>query len=351
MKTNPILEEDLNYIFKHHKKKNYLKNKNILITGASGFLGYYLSRYFVTYKKKLNIKKLFLTSKDTRELKLLNSKNIYIKNFDVAKDNLSKFNLHFDIIIHAASIASPLYYRKKPIMTMKSNVWGLWKILEYCKNRKTKIFFFSSSEVYGDPIKNKIPTKETYFGNVNCIGPRACYDEAKRFSETLCLEYSRKYKKLNIVIVRPFNNFGPGMKINDARLPADLAKQVSQKKNIILYSNGKPKRTFCYIADAIVGYLNALSFNKFEVFNIGSTEELTIKKFAYLYQKASQEILNYKPNILFRKHKDINYLKDNPNRRCPDLKKSKKMLQYLPKINTYKGIIRYLKFLNYEHKY
>ena len=118
---------------------------------------------------------------------------------------------------------------------------------------------------------------------------------------------------------------------------------ISQKEfGSAQHKNGKPKRTFCYIADAIVGYLNALSFNKFEVFNIGSTEELTIKKFAYLYQKASQEILNYKPNILFRKHKDINYLKDNPNRRCPDLKKSKKMLQYLPKINTYKGIIRYL---------
>ena len=228
---------------------------------------------------------------------------------------------------------------------------GLWKILNYCKNKKTKIFYFSSSEVYGDPVRNQIPTKETYNGNVNILGPRACYDESKRFCETLCLEYSKKYKNLKIVIVRPFNNFGPGMEINDARLPADIAKQVLNKKNIILYSDGSPKRTFCYISDAIVGYLSALSYDKFDVFNIGSTEEISIKQFANLFKKASKKILKFNPNIIYKKHKDTNYLEDNPNRRCPNLLKSKIKLKYAPKIKLYKGIEKYLNFLKYESKY
>jgi UDP-glucuronate decarboxylase len=349
MKKNTVLEEDLNFIYSNHRKKNYLKDKKILVTGAGGFLGFYLSKYLSNFKDKLKIKDLYLTSLNIKNLKNNKFKGAKIVKFDVAKDKLSKFKVNFDIIIHAASIASPTYYRKKPLQTMESNVTGLWKILEFYKNKKAKIFYFSSSEVYGDPIKENIPTKESYNGNVNCLGPRACYDESKRFCETLCLEYARKFKNLKIVIVRPFNNFGPGMNINDARLPADLAKQALKRKNFILYSNGKPKRTFCYISDAITGYLNALSCNKLEVFNIGSIEELTIKEFAILFKKASKKILNFNPKILFKKSKDINYLKDNPNRRCPDLSNSKIKINYKPKIKTFIGIQKYLKFLKYEN--
>lgn len=348
MAENIIVEKDLNYIFKNHKKKNYFKNKNILITGAGGFLGFYLSKYLIKFKQKLKINQLYLTNNNIKKLKKLISKEVKIKKFDVVKDDLSNFKISFDIIIHAASIASPTYYRKKPIETISSNVKGLWKILEFSKNRKTKIFYFSSSEVYGDPIKSEIPTKENYNGNVNCLGPRACYDESKRFCETLCLEYSRKYKKLKIVIVRPFNNFGPGMRLDDARLPADLAKQILKREKIILYSDGKPKRTFCYISDAIVGYLNALSYNKFDVFNIGSTEELSIKEFATLFKKASKKVLKFDPKIVFKKHRDTNYLKDNPNRRCPNLEKSKQKINYKPKIKTYDGILNYLEYLKNE---
>ena len=350
MKTKLISEDDLNYIYLNHKNKSYFKNKKILITGAGGFLGYYLSKYLFKYKQKLKIKDLCITSLNINKLKK-KIRGAKIKKFDVTNDELSKFRTNYDIIIHAASIASPTYYRKKPIETIESNVIGLWKILNYCKNKKTKIFYFSSSEVYGDPVRNQIPTKETYNGNVNILGPRACYDESKRFCETLCLEYSKKYKNLKIVIVRPFNNFGPGMEINDARLPADIAKQVLNKKNIILYSDGSPKRTFCYISDAIVGYLSALSYDKFDVFNIGSTEEISIKQFANLFKKASKKILKFNPNIIYKKQKDTNYLEDNPNRRCPDLLKSKIKLKYAPKIKLYKGIEKYLNFLKYESKY
>ena len=217
MKRNIVIEDDLKFIYSNHKKKNYLKNKKILVTGAGGFLGFYLSKYLSTFKNKLKIKDLYLTSLNVKDLKNDKFKGAKIIKFDVTKDELSKFKINFDIIIHAASIASPTYYRKKPLETIKSNVTGLWKILEYCKNKKTKIFYFSSSEVYGNPRKENIPTNESYNGNVNCLGPRACYDESKRFCETLCLEYSRKFKKLKIVIVRHYN-FGPGMNNNDRYL-------------------------------------------------------------------------------------------------------------------------------------
>ena len=348
---NLIEIEDLKDIFKRNTSKKIFKNKKILITGCGGFIGYYLSKYFIHYLKALKIKKLYITSLNTKKFKNYQNSKIKVINFDIAKDNLKKFKSEFDIIIHAASIASPTFYRAKPIETMDANVTGLRKILDFYKNKKkkVKILYFSSSEIYGDAHSNFIPTKETYFGNVNPVGPRACYDESKRFCETLCYEYSKKFKNIAISVVRPFNNFGPGMSVYDARIPADLAKNILKRKNFIIYSDGSPKRTFCYISDAIVGYLNSLKVKKFEVLNIGSVEEITIKRFAELYQGASMKIFNFKPKIIFKKHKDSNYLKDNPNRRCPDLTKAKKIIKYKPKINTYLGIIKYLKFLKYEN--
>ena len=342
------LNKDIEYINKNFNSRNFFKKKNILITGAGGFIGFLLSEYLINSKKKLQFKKLFLTDINQKYLsKQVNKKFVLKKKFNVITDDINKITSEkLDIIIHAASIASPTTYRKKPLETADANVIGLRKLLEYSKIKKIKkILYFSSSEIYGSPDKSNIPTQEIYNGNVSPIGPRACYDEAKRYCETLCYIFNKEFN-VPISIVRPFNNYGPGMRLNDLRLPSDLAKNVLQRKNIILYSNGKATRSFCYISDAIIGYLKALIYPKFDIFNIGNQKnQTTINKFAISFAKQSNEILDFKPKVIFKKHSDKDYLTNNPDKRCPDMTKAKKILSFNPTINIEKGIKNYINFL------
>lgn len=348
-----VLLEDLKYIFKNNKANNFFQNKKVLITGASGFLGTYLSNYFLNYFKQLKLIKIYLSDINISSIKQ-NVDSYKLKNkcsilrSDVIDKKSSIFNIkEVDIIIHAATIASPTFYRKYPLKTAEANVDGLKNLLNFSLKKKVKrILFFSSSEIYGNPDNKNIPTKETYNGNVSSIGPRSCYDESKRFGETLCYIYNQVYK-LPIRIVRPFNNYGPYLSTRDKRLPSDLLKRVMDNKNIIIHSDGKPKRTFCYVADAICGYLNAIKYEKFDIFNIGNEdEEISVLKFAKIFKSIANTNLNYSGKIIFKKSKDINYLSDNPQRRKPCLKKSKKLLKYSPKIGIKEGITKYLLFYN-----
>ena len=229
----------------------------------------------------------------------------------------------------------------------RCKIWGLRQLLDFYVDKKSfkSFLFFSSSEIYGDPDKKNIPTGENYKGNVSCLGPRACYDESKRFGETICFVYANQFS-MPISIVRPFNNYGPGMRINDKRLPADFANQVLNNKNIEIFSNGKPTRTFCYITDAIIGYLLALTNCKFDYFNIGNdSPEISVLDFANIFIKQAESLFNFSPKVIFRVSKDNDYLVDNPNRRCPDITKAKKLLGFNPKIEPYEGVRRYLLFL------
>jgi UDP-glucuronate decarboxylase len=342
--SNKIFKEDLLFIHKNINT-NYFRNKKILITGSEGFLGFYLKNYFTNYFKKLKLSKLYLADLNLKKKSYL--KKIVNLKFDVTKDKVEKISKNLDIIIHAASIASPVTYRKHPLKTADSNVLGLRKLLEYSKSRssKVKILYFSTSEIYGDPPKENIPTDENYRGNVSCTGPRACYDESKRFSETLCYIYA-KYFKVPVIVVRPFNNYGPGLKISDGRLQAELGNSIIRNKNIMLFSSGKPTRSFCYITDAIIGYLKALSYPKYEIFNIGNDkDEISVLSLAKLYKKLGQKYINYTSQIIYKKNADKNYLTDNPNRRCPNIKKAKKLLKFSPKISIKEGIKRYLFYL------
>ena len=222
-------EDDVNYMLNSSiKELNFLSNKKIIFTGGCGFIGYYFYCLITSWNKKYKNNKINYTILDSIKNKpywLDSSKVVFIKK-DITKLEGNFFS-KFDIIIHGASIASPTYYRKEPIKTMRANILGLWKILEDLKNKRRKqtLVFFSSSEIYGDPLKNYIPTKEEYNGNVSCTGPRACYDESKRFGETLVTNYSKIYK-FNSAIIRPFNNYGPGMKLNDKRLLPDLIQNI-----------------------------------------------------------------------------------------------------------------------------
>lgn len=356
MKENKILSEDMSYILSklNSLEKEKFNNATILITGCGGFLGYYFMHFFATKAEELGINKVigldnFLTG--TREwLEDLerNYSNVVLKEFNVITDDIASVANaeEANFIIHGASIASPIFYRMYPLETIDANITGLRRMLDYYKTKQIDGFlFFSSSEIYGDPFPEFIPTSEDYRGNVATMGPRACYDEAKRFGETLCFTFNQKFD-MPISIARPFNNYGPGMNINDRRLPADFAKAVHEGKDLVMFSNGKPTRTFCYIADAITGYLKVLLHGKLDVFNIGIDKpEVSVAEFANLFHKNAQKIYNYPGKVVFDVSDDEEYMTDNPNRRCPNIEKAKKILDYDPSIFVDEGIGRYLEFL------
>ena len=357
---NKILEEDLEYIINNCRSDlKKISNKSLLFTGGGGFLGYYFYQVISKWNKENKKDNIFYTVLDNKILKKNSwiTKNKKSQNINfIFKDINSvsqKFIKNFDIIVHGASIASPAFYRKYPIETMKANIGGLWNILKSYesnglkKNKLKKLIFFSSSEVYGNPDKKNIPTKEDYDGNVSFTGPRACYDESKRFGETLVLNYSNIYK-FKSVIIRPFNNYGPGMSINDKRIIPDLMKNVLDNNDMILFSNGSPKRTFCYIADSITSYIKAISKGKnLNAYNIGtSSPEISMRELTIRIKNIAKSLYNYKGACLFKINKDKKYLKDNPLRRKPCLKKTTKHLNFKSKISLNKGLKNTLIYFN-----
>tara|TARA_B100000989_G_C19484954_1_gene446973 strand:- start:257 stop:1267 length:1011 start_codon:yes stop_codon:yes gene_type:complete len=325
-----------------------LNGANILVTGAGGFLGYYISQFFMKYFSQLNIAKLTLLDLHdlgkTRGWKEKEDKIIFLQG-DISLSHIENFDpKSFDVIINLASFASPVAYRLNPIGTLRgsvSTVWNLLDIFSQKADKHSRFQIFSSSEIYGDPEPSKIPTPESYRGNVSCIGPRACYDESKRFIETLGYVYS-KQGSYNISIVRPFNNFGPGMRLDDGRLPADVMKAMINTEKLSMFSDGSPTRSFCYVADAIVGYLLALNYDGFEVFNIGNdNEEISVKEFIERASIVKEKYGLSKLEYELQKSLDDDYLKDNPNRRFPDLSKAKNLLKYKPEVNLEEGIYRW----------
>jgi nucleoside-diphosphate-sugar epimerase len=203
--------------------------------------------------------------------------------------------------------------------------------------------YYSSSEIYGDPVSGAIPTPETYRGNVSCTGPRACYDESKRFGETLAVNFARVYR-LPITIARPFNNYGPGMKINDGRVIADFCRAVIEKRDIVMHSDGSPTRTFCYVADAVVGYYKVLlRGTPGEAYNVGTDHpEIAMRDLAALVIKIGSDVNDYAGGLVIQPSDEVDYLVDNPTRRCPDMTKAHRELQYRPQIGLEEGIRRTL---------
>ncbi len=348
MENLEIEKEDLSYILANAKEEfEVLAGNKILFTGANGFLGYYFIKSILYWNEINPNRKITLYALDTFESGVpswLKNPQTKILRKDVTKFKIPA-NINLDYIIHAASIASPIFYRQFPIETMKANIQGLINALEYMVSKKdTKnsvkgLLFFSSSEIYGDPTKGNIPTPETYRGNVSCTGPRACYDESKRFGETLCVNYSSVHN-LPIKIARPFNNYGPGLKLTDGRVIPDFAKDILANDNITLLSQGSPTRTFCYITDAIVGYIKILIKGKNgESYNIGvEEEEISMTDLAKKMKDISAKLFEYRGEVVMEKSKDQNYLTDSPNRRCPQISKAMKDLEYNPKVSLDEGL-------------
>lgn len=354
---NPILDEDLHYILSKlsPSNKSSFQDATILISGCAGFLGFSFMHFFSEHASALGIRKIigldtFLLAKPKwiSELSIRHPGLVDIHQFDISKDDISRIDGsdHATHVIHGASIASPVFYRKFPILTLDANIWGLRRILDFHASKKLRgLLFFSSSEIYGDPDADNIPTDEEYRGNVSCIGPRACYDESKRFGETMCYLFSREHG-IPITIARPFNNYGPGMRVDDRRVPADFAKCVIENRDIEILSSGSPTRTFCYVADAIAGYLKCLTHGEFDYFNIGiETPEISVRELASLYQQAGSRLGGYGGMIVLGQSSDKDYLTDNPNRRCPTIEKARTKLGYDPEIDVRTGVERFVQYL------
>jgi UDP-glucuronate decarboxylase len=352
-----VTEKDLDYICQQLLSDlPDMEGKRLLISGGAGFLGYYLiktiqhwNRHHVKNKFiSLTVYDNFIRGIPTWLNETKTDKNIVILERDVSQLIISTEE-NFDFIIHAASIASPFFYRLHPIKTMDTNVNGLRSILNYAHERQTlgkpltSILFFSSSEIYGEPTPENIPTPESYFGHVSCTGARACYDESKRYGETLCVNFMQQYG-IPVKIVRPFNNYGPGLKISDRRVIPDFVRDILNNRDIVLLSDGKPKRTFCYVADAMVGYFKALMKGKNgEPYNIGTeTPEITMIELAELIIAESRKLFAYQGQLKFEKSHDNQYLSYNPQRRCPVIKKAREELGYNPGISLQEGMRRSL---------
>ncbi len=324
------------------KKNEIFNNKTVLITGAFGFLGKHFLSYFIylSEKKAFNIKIIaidnFIRGNNSLQQQVSSFPNLTVMEVDII--NQKSFP-DADYIIHAASIASPIYYRKYPIETLDANVNGYRNLLEYYKNLEIEsMLYFSTSEIYGDPPPSEIPTKESFRGLVSCTGPRACYDESKRLGETMSVLFHEIYG-LPIKIARPFNNYGPGLNIKDKRVIPDFFNDILSNRNIILYSDGSATRTFCYIQDAIFGYILLLiSDLNADPVNIGSSKpEISMFDLA---EKCINVSGKNDLKIKFEKNPDSNYLSDNPNRRCPDLSKANTELGYSPSISLEDGLSR-----------
>jgi UDP-glucuronate decarboxylase len=308
-----VIHEDLNYIIRGLRVDlSLIAGKKLLITGGAGFLGYYLIQAILFWNRtvetadrvQITVYDNYIRGVPQWLLALEGNENLILVNHNII--NPLPYNIDdFQYIIHAAGIASPTYYRSHPIETMDANVLGLRNLLDYARKQKEEnrpvegFLFFSSSEIYGDPDPANIPTPESYRGNVSCTGPRACYDESKRYSETLCVNFAQQFG-LPIKVARPFNNYGPGLKISDRRVIPDFARDIFDGKDIVMLSDGTPKRTFCYAADAIIGYYKILlSGSTGEAYNIGvEGPEISMAELADRVVSIARDLFEYRGKVV-----------------------------------------------------
>ncbi len=333
-----------------------MAGKRLLITGGAGFLGYYLVQSVLHWNRsasagesiRLTVFDNYMRGVPDWLQRLDGNPDLRLVRHDITEPLPADMD-DFEYLIHAASIASPTYYRKYPIETMDANVGGLRHLLEYCHRQKLSdtpvegFLFYSTSEIYGDPDPQHIPTPESYRGNVSCTGPRACYDESKRYGETLCVNFAQVYE-LPLTIARPFNNYGPGLKITDRRVLPDFARNVLSGEDIVMLSDGSPTRTYCYVADAVVGYYKVLVRGRAgEAYNIGvEGPEISIAELAERVVGIARELFGYRGRVVRQASADPEYLTDNPNRRCPVIEKARTELGYDPRVELEDGLTRSL---------
>lgn len=350
--NNEIIEEDILHIIHGlGKDAKRLSGATILIAGGAGFLGSYLivaidrlNRTLLKKPCKVISLDNYITGRKRKLLQTVDKLHIQFRRADITKQHMIKESV--DYIIHAAGLASPVYYQKFPIETIESAIYGAKNLLELAKKKNVKGYlFFSSSEIYGDPDPKYIPTPESYRGNVSPTGPRSCYDESKRVGETLAMTYFRLYKT-PVKIVRPFNVYGPGMLIDDYRVVPSFISQALMARTLFVHGKGSQTRTFCYISDAIVGFLKVLlSKESGQIYNIGNDDkEVSMLQLAKKVAKLS----SYRVTVRTKKY-PATYPQDEPRRRCPDLTKARKELAYFPIVTLDEGLRRTMEWYANEY--
>lgn len=349
--TNFFYPGDIEEIISALGQKAYeFEGKNILMAGGTGFLGRYFSETFRVLNQKHFKKPCKLIIVDNLRTSpkptWTNDSHIQFLEHDITKP--MKMPEKIDFIIQAAGIASPYYYRAFPLETLDVAVNGTRYLLEVATEHKAKFLFFSSSEIYGDPDSKNVPTQESYRGNVSCLGPRACYDESKRLGETLCRIFTTKHCT-ETKIVRPFNVFGPGMQELDYRVLPNFASRIASKKPLMVYGDGHQTRTFCYITDAINGFLRVLLDGlPGEPYNVGNpTPEVSMNDLT----AAVQDVVGSKVSVERVSYPD-SYPADEPMRRCPDITKARIQVGYEPRIEFKEGLGRFFRWAaeNYTGK-
>jgi UDP-glucuronate decarboxylase len=315
--------------------------KTVLLTGGRGFLGRYFTQVFAELNRahlSMPVKLVILDNFITAGKEGKSVAEIVDVRF-VEHDVIQPFAWEgpLDYVIHAAGIASPFYYRAYPLETLEVAITGTRNMLELAERMGARFTFFSSSEIYGDPDPKHVPMQESYRGNVACHGPRACYDESKRVGETLCDIFHTKFGTPTTTI-RPFNVYGPGMQETDYRVLPNFASRLKGGLPLNVYGTGNQTRTFCYVTDAMVGFLLAiLKGVPGEAYNIGNPKpeismvELveTIKK--VIGREVAHNVVEYPDS----------YPADEPNRRCPDIRKARLQLGFGPEVSLEDGLGRF----------
>ncbi len=299
---NKIISEDLSYIV-NNLDIEYFRNTKILITGINGMLAKYLAYSLLSISDIYNIK-ILGTVRSESDFKN-NQREIYdhpnCKILELELNDLTKLiEYDVDIIIHSASKASPKYYKLDPVGTSYTNVIGTYNLLEFSRSQNLKKFiFFSSGEVYGE-LNNTTDVSEHIGGFVNQLDLRSCYAESKRMGENLCISYLEQYQ-IPTCIIRPFHTFGPGIKLDDGRIFADILNSLVSKKDIYLFSDGLAKRSFCYISDATIAFFRIISRGKigeaYNVANVNNTNTII---------ELSELILGQFPELKLKVHTNVN---------------------------------------------
>jgi len=304
--------------------------KKILVTGGAGFLGNHLCERLVREGNHILCVDNYFTGSKKNIERLLD-----YKNFEVIRQDIC-FPLYVEVdeIYNLACPASPIHYQRDPIQTMKTSILGAYNMLGLAKRTGAKILQASTSEIYGDPLVH--PQIEEYWGNVNPIGIRSCYDEGKRAAETLFMDYKRKHN-VDTKIIRIFNTYGPRMASDDGRVVSNFITQALENKDITIYGDGSQSRSFCFVDDLIDGIIKVMNLNVTEPINLGNPNEFTMLELAESIIKMTSS----KSKIVF-----CELPKDDPKQRQPNITKAKELLNWEPKVQLNEGLFQTIKYFN-----